>query len=131
MHHARQLTDLQTAVMKVLWQQGEATVVQVHAALQKRRRLAMTTVATLLSRLERYGFLAHRTEGRQYIYRPLVSQSEVRQSQVTGLIDQLFQGNPADLMYHLINESEVENEDLARIVALIESKEREEGDSNR
>ena len=130
MRRARQLTDLQTAVMRVLWQQGEATVVQVHAALREERRLAMTTVATLLSRLEKYGFLTHRAEGRQYVYRPLVSQGEVRQSQVAGLIDQLFQGNPADLMYHLINESEVEDEDLARVVALIESKEREEGDGN-
>jgi predicted transcriptional regulator len=131
MHRTRQLTDLQTAVMQVLWRQGEATVVQVHAALQEKRRLATTTVATLLSRLEKYGFLTHRAEGRQYIYRPLVSQSEVRQSQVAGLIEQLFQGNPADLMCHLINESEVESEDLARIAALIESKGSEDGDSNR
>lgn len=119
----RQLTNLQMDVMQVLWQQNEATVSQVHAALHEERQLAMTTVATLLSRLEKYGLLTHRTEGRQYVYRPLVSQSEVRRSQLTDLINQFFHGNPADLVYHLINEAKVDDEDLARLQALIESKE--------
>ncbi len=121
--HARELTNLQMDVMQVLWQQSEATVSQVHAALQEERQLATTTVATLLSRLEKYGLLTHRTEGRQYVYRPLVSQSEVRRSQLTDLIDQFFHGNPADLVYHLISEAEVDDEDLVRLQALIESKE--------
>ena len=121
--HTRQLTNLQMDVMQVLWEQNEATVSQVHAALHEERQLAMTTVATLLSRLEKYGLLTHRTEGRQYVYRPLVSQSEVRRSQLTDLIDQFFHGNPADLVYHLINEAEVDDEDLAHLQVLIESKE--------
>jgi predicted transcriptional regulator len=118
----RQLTDLQAAVMDVLWQRGEATATQVHAALREERGLAPTTVSTILSRLEKYGLLAHRTEGRQYVYRPLVSQSEARRSQLTALIDRFFQGNPADLVYHLINESDVDDEDMERILALVESK---------
>ena len=120
--HAKQLTNLQMDVMQVLWQQGEATVAQVHNALQDERQLAMTTVATLLSRLEKYGLLTHRAQGRQYVYRPSVSRSEVRRSQLTDLIDQFFHGNPADLVYHLINEAEVDDEDLARLQKLIESK---------
>jgi predicted transcriptional regulator len=110
-------------VMQVLWEEGEATVVQVHDALLAERQLATTTIATLLSRLEKYGLLAHRTEGRQYVYRPLVSQNEVRRSRLSELIDQFFQGNPADLVYHLINETEVNEKDLERLQTLIDSKE--------
>jgi predicted transcriptional regulator len=120
--HVKQLTDLQMAVMNVLWQMEEATVAQVRAALQEERQLASTTVATILSRLEKYGVLAHRTEGRQYVYRPLVLRGDVRQSQLTALLDQFFQGNPADLVCHLIDESEVSDEDFERILALVESK---------
>jgi BlaI family penicillinase repressor len=126
----RRLTDLQMAIMAVLWQHGEATVAQVHASLQEERGLAMTTIATLLSRLEKYGVITHRTRGRQYIYRPLVSQSEVRRSRLTDLIDRFFQGNPADLVYHLISESQFDDEDVARILAMIESKEGEDGGGN-
>jgi predicted transcriptional regulator len=127
----KKLTNLQTDVMQVLWQQGEATVSQVHAALQDERKLATTTVATLLSRLEKYGLLTHRTEGRQYVYRPLVSQNEVRRSRLTELIDQFFHGNPADLVYHLINEAGIDDEDIERLQSLIESNEQESDGGDR
>jgi BlaI family penicillinase repressor len=127
----KQLTNLQMDVMQVLWQRGEATVAHVHAALQDERKLAMTTVATLLSRLEKYGLLTHRSEGRQYVYRPLVSQSEVRRSRLTELIDQFFHGNPADLVYHLINEAEIDSEDIAHLQSLIESNEQESDGGDR
>jgi BlaI family penicillinase repressor len=124
----KRLTDLQMAIMGVLWQQVEATVTQVHAALQDERDLAPTSVATLLSRLEKYELITHRTSGRQYVYRPLVSQSEVRRSRLTRLIDDFFQGSPADLVYHLISEADVADEDVARILFLIEAREGEEED---
>ena len=66
MTSVKNLTALQMTVMNVLWQLGEATVAQVHAAVQEKRQLALSTVATVLSRLEKYGLLSHRTEGRQY-----------------------------------------------------------------
>ncbi len=122
MERIKQLTDLQMAVMNVLWQRGEATVAQVRAALREERQLASTTVATILSRLEKYGTLTHRTEGRQYVYRALVSRGDVRRSQLATLLDQFFQGNPADLVCHLIDESQVGDEDFERILALVESK---------
>jgi BlaI family penicillinase repressor len=120
----KQLTDLQMAVMSAVWRRGEATTTQVHAALEEERQLALTTVSTILSRLEKYGLLTHRTEGRQYVYRALVSQNEVRRSRITEVIDQFFQGSPADLVYHLISESEVTDDELEKILALIEAREK-------
>ena len=84
MNRIKRLTDLQMTIMGVLWQLGEATVVQVHAALQDERELALTSVATMLSRLEKYGVIAHCTSGRQYIYYPLVSQSDTHTSHPAG-----------------------------------------------
>jgi len=80
------LTSLQLDVMRVLWARGEATATEVHADLAPGRRLAPTTVATLLRRLERRGLLAHRTEGRQFVYRPAVSEDAVRSSMVGEVI---------------------------------------------
>lgn len=80
MNQITQLSDLQISIMLILWQRKEATVAQIHSDLQNQRPLAMTTVATVLSRLERRGLIAHRSEGRQYIYRPLISENETRKS---------------------------------------------------
>ena len=118
----KRLTDLQMAVMEVLWQQEEATAAQVHDSLQESRQLAFTTVATMLSRLDKYGLVTHRVEGRQYVYRPLLSRQQVCHRQLSTLIDRFFRGNPADLAYHLLDEGEVSPDDLERLLVLIESR---------
>ena len=62
------LSDLQMQIMRIIWSSGEATASQVHQKLSSSRPLASTTVATLLSRLEKRGLLKHRTQSRQYYY---------------------------------------------------------------
>ncbi|MEO7965492.1 MAG: BlaI/MecI/CopY family transcriptional regulator, partial [Gemmatimonadaceae bacterium] len=60
------LTDLQLAIVRLLWDRGECTVVDVQDGLLPERPLAQTTVATLLSRLEKRGVVSHRVAGRQF-----------------------------------------------------------------
>jgi len=111
------LSALQLTVMRVLWIRGEATTAEVVADLGARRGLAHTTVATLLTRLERRGVLAQRREGRTLIYRALFSEPEVRRSMVADLVATLFRGDPSALVAHLVREDEVAPGDLARIHA--------------
>jgi BlaI family transcriptional regulator, penicillinase repressor len=120
------LSGLQMAVMRVLWKLGEAAVTQVQAALQGERDLAPTTIATVLSRLEESGLVAHRTEERRYVYRAMVTESQVRRSMVADLVDRLFQGDPSAMIDHLINESDVSADDLAHIQALLKAKENDD-----
>ena len=61
MAEPHQLTELQIAIMRILWERKEATVAEIHAALLDERGLAPTTVATLLSRLEKRGAVKHLT----------------------------------------------------------------------
>ena len=125
MDESPDLTDLQLAVLRILWRGGEATVQRVHAALRDERPLALTTVATLLSRLEKRGVVAHRAEGRVYHYRALVSEEEARRSMVGGLAGRLFGGDVTALVSHLLGGEEVGPEALARIREMIDRRERE------
>ncbi|HXY70364.1 MAG TPA: BlaI/MecI/CopY family transcriptional regulator [Gemmatimonadales bacterium] len=122
-----ELSELQLAVMRVLWQKHKAAVAEVHEALEPERGLALTTVATVLTRLEKAGLVAHRAAGRHYLYRPLVSEEEVRRSMVSALADRLFEGDVAALVSHLVTAREIEPGDLARVKRLIEDKERKGG----
>jgi BlaI family transcriptional regulator, penicillinase repressor len=121
------LTGLQLSVMRALWERGEASIADVQKALLPERVLAQTTVATLLSRLERRGVVAHRVDGRQYIYRATVAEPEVRRSMVADLTDALFGGDPAELISHLLASREIHPGDLDRVRELIEAKERSGG----
>jgi len=120
-----ELSELQLAVMRVLWQRNKAAVAEVQEALKDERDLALTTVATVLTRLEKAGLVSHRASGRHYLYRPLVSEEEVRRSMVSVLAERLFEGDVAALVSHLVNAREIRPGDLARVKQLIEAKERE------
>lgn len=117
------LSELQLAVVRVLWKRGEATTAEVVADLGAKRGLAHTTVATLLTRLDKRGLLAHRRDGRTLIYRALVTESEVRRSMVAGLVANLFQGDFAALVAHLVRRDEVAPKDLAKIRARVKEVE--------
>ena len=71
------LTELQIDLMDVLWERDEATAAEVCEALSTTRGLALSTVSTLLTRLEKKGVVTHRKEGRQHIYRATVSRGDV------------------------------------------------------
>lgn len=126
-HH---LAELQLAIMQVLWERGEATVAEVRIALEPDRKLAHTTVGTMLAKLEEAGRVAHRGEGRQNIYRPLIARDEVTRSMVSDLAERLFGGDVTEMLCHLLDANEVTPEEIARLKKLIRAKERELKDGN-
>jgi BlaI family transcriptional regulator, penicillinase repressor len=122
------LTELQLGILQVLWSRGEATVVDLHDALRADRRIAQSTVATLLTRMAKKGLVTHRVDGRQHIYRAVVDENRVRRSVVadfTDLAGRLFEGDVATMVSHLLTAHDVESSDLARIRELIERREAE------
>lgn len=119
-HDAVGLTGLQLSIMDVLWDRGEATTQDVWEHLSEGRSLALTTVATIMSRLERKRVLTHRREGRQYVYRATVTRGEVRRSKVKELTENLFGGDSAALLSHLVRAEDVDADELRRIRELLD-----------
>lgn len=127
MTKASTVGDLQLAILRVLWTHGEATSADVHAALVDERGLAPTTIATMLTKMEKRGLVGHRAEGRRYIFRPLVTEEQVTESMVSDLTDRMFGGNVAELVSHLIAQHEFDADELAELNRLIaDAEERKE-----
>src|SRR5437016_12800325 len=115
-----QLTELQLTILRVLWDRGEATVQDIWEALHAARGLAQTTVATMLSRLERRGVVTRRAQSRQYRYRAAVTEREVQHSMVGELTERLFDGDVTALVQHLLSGEDGRPGDIAKIRDMIE-----------
>lgn len=126
MPDSAELGDLQLAVMRVLWSRGPASAAEVQAALQEDRDLAITTVSTILTRLEKRGVVAHLTEGRLFIYRAAVSEPEVRHTMLGSLLESLFAGDPSAVVTQLLARRDLSPGDLDRMRGLIEDRRRAE-----
>ena len=128
MKELHRLTDLQIEILAVLWKRGEATVADVHQVLEPETGLARKTIGTLLFRLEQQGVVAHREEGREYLYRACVTREQVERAAVGSVLGRLFRGDVAAMVSHALSAEEVEPGDVERVKEMLErwTAEREE-----
>jgi BlaI family transcriptional regulator, penicillinase repressor len=124
-----ELTELQLAILRLLWDRREATVAELWEALYDERGLAQTTVATLVTRLQRRGIVTRRTRDRQFVYRATITEADVQHSMVSELTERLFAGDPAALVSHLISASDMSPGDLARVKQMIENARAPKGEA--
>lgn len=117
------ISGRQLAIMKVLWEHGEACVAEIQDLLQTDPPLAYSTVSTVLSRMEQKGLVAHRSEDRQYFYRAAVSRDEAGQTIVGEVVDRICDGSPSQLVSHLLETEQISASELQRIKELIQKHE--------
>lgn len=115
------LGNLQLRIMKVLWTLQQATVSEVHAALSA-DKLAYTTVATMLRKMEARELVDHEERERRFIYRATVSESQVTRSMAADLVDRLFDGSLASAVSHLLETRDVSREELMALEQLIRQR---------
>jgi predicted transcriptional regulator len=92
---------LELECLKALWEIREGNVRAVQLQMEPRRKLAYTTVMTLLERLAKKGAVARRKSGRAFLYSPVVDQETLRKKAIQELIDSLFDGAPHVLLKYL------------------------------
>ena len=117
------LTDLQLSIMKALWQVGEGTVSDVLGVLAAEgKELAPTTVATLLQRLSKQGWVKHKKNGRQFLYRAKVAQEDAAKGMLKRVLSSFFGGNVSALTAQLLESEELNAQDLKELRRLIKGK---------
>ena len=119
----RALSDLSPAqreIMEIVWQRGEVSASEVRAALSKRRDVARNTVRTLLKRMEEKGWLAHRVEGRTYIYSALLPRQATIGQKVLEVVDGVCGGSPESLVTALLDYRGLTERELRRIRSMLD-----------
>lgn len=99
---------------------------RVHEVVGPERGSAASTIATMLSKMEARGLVDHHKVGRQFVYVALVEEVNARRSMVQDVMSRMFDGDPTELLSHLVREEEIGAEDLDALRALIAKKSRKE-----
>jgi predicted transcriptional regulator len=119
---ARVLTDLELEIMKIVWGLEKATVRDVYEELNKRRKIAYTTVMTMMGILEQKKHLKKSQRDRAYVYQPSRPQKEVVQKMVREFVNRVFNGSAEPLLVHLVEDSHVSEQTLKEVVRTLEKK---------
>lgn len=115
--------------METVWELGSATSEQIRRKLASRRRLADSSVRTILRRLERKGFLTHRLDGRAFVYRPKLAAHEAAARAVRQIIDRFCGGSVEHLLAGMVADEIVDGTELRELAAKLDRIEREDGGS--
>jgi BlaI family penicillinase repressor len=117
------LTPQELEIMKVVWQRGDATVRDVYESLLERRKIAYTSVMTMMQILVRKGHLKKRRAERAYVYRPSKPETAVLRSMVGEFVDRVFDGSAQPLLVHLLKDRRLTEEELDEVARLIKESE--------
>jgi predicted transcriptional regulator len=117
------LTPQELEIMKLVWQRGAATVRDVYEALLERRKIAYTSVMTMMKILETKGYLKKRRQDRAFLYRPAHPKNQVIGGMIREFIDRVFNGSAEPLLVHLVKSRHLREKDLQKIVRMVEESE--------
>jgi BlaI family penicillinase repressor len=118
-------SDLELQVLSVLWERGPSTVHEVLEAMPDGKERAYTTILTVLQSLGKKKLVRHTQKGRQYVYRAAAERSGVLGPRLRRLMRHVFGGNPAAVLQHILDGTDVSAQDLAAMRELLAEHERQ------
>ena len=105
--------------MKIVWERGRATVRDVYETLLARRKIAYTTVMTMMKILDDKGYLKKRAVERAYVYQAARPRREVVRAMLKDFVNRVFDGSAEPLLVQLVKDRHLREEDLEKIARAI------------
>ncbi|HXR75872.1 MAG TPA: BlaI/MecI/CopY family transcriptional regulator [Bryobacteraceae bacterium] len=119
---SKTLTEQELEIMKIVWDRGSATVRDVYETLLERRRVAYTSVMTMMNILEQKGHLKRKQVDRAYLYESTKPRAQVTRGMVREFVDRVFNGSAEPLLLHLVEDEKLTEKDLDEMKRLIRRK---------
>ena len=105
--------------MKVVWDRETVTVRDVYEELLEKRKVAYTTVMTMMNILEQKGHLMKTQEDRAYLYRSTKPRNQVIRGMVREFVNRVFNGSAEPLLLHLVEDRKLSEKDIEEMRTLI------------
>ncbi len=122
------LSELEKAVMDVVWERGTASAGDIRQALFLERPLKDSTIRTVLGRLEDKGYLQHEVQGRTFVYSGIEQPRNVAVRAVKQILERFCNGSLESLLVGMVDGEVVDPAELQKIADRL-ARERSAGSS--
>lgn len=121
--YSKVLGDLEADVMKIVWKDSRVSVRDVYEILRLEKKLAYTTIMTIMTRLADKGLLNKEAQGNAYIYTPTISEADFGKMVVSEVLDGLLEEFAEPAISHLVDKLGSENEErLGKLEEIIKER---------
>lgn len=108
--------------MKLVWARDSASVRDIYEALLEKRKIAYTTVMTMMKILESKGYLKKRRQDRAFVYQPTHPKEKVIARMIREFLDRVFNGSAEPLLVHLVKTHHIRERDWEKIRRMVEEE---------
>jgi len=117
------ITEAEWEVMAVVWDRTPVAASTVVEVLEDRKQWTLATVRTLLRRLVNKGALQQESEGKRYIYTPLISMAECARQESESFLDRVLGRAPSEAILHLVKRADLSDKDIQELRRILREKE--------
>ena len=121
----KRLTRVEEEIMQQIWRMESGSVQEILEALNQDPKPPHSTISSVVRILENKGFVGHRTEGRSYVYFPIITKAEYGSGSLDKLIGSYFGGSPKKLLSFLVNKEDLSLKDIQELQKEFEDDARE------
>lgn len=108
--------------MKIVWDLQQATVRDVYEVLLERRKVAYTTVMTVMKIMEQKGHLTKTAEDKAHVYTPARPKGQVIGNMVREFVQRVFNGSAEPLVMHLLDDQHLSADELREIESMLRKR---------
>lgn len=119
-----QPTDGELEILNILWGAGRADLRAIRAALQEKRPVATTTIATMLKLMRDKGLVDRGDGPRGYVWSAKITRKAARAGLIGRLVDLAFEGSARGLVAHMLEAGKLSAQDRQEIRRLLDEGDR-------
>ncbi len=112
-------TESELEILKVLWENGKATVRQVHESLMAQKDVGYTTTLKLMQIMHEKGLVKRNDSQRTHVYKAAIDKEMTQNHLLNKMISGLFGGSSTQLVMRALGEHKVSQNELDQIQSLI------------
>lgn len=116
-------TESELEILKILWEQGDSTVRQVHDFFSANKEVGYTTTLKLMQIMHGKGLLARDETSKTHIYKALLSREKAEQQMLGKMIKDLFEGSAARLVMQALGSHRASDAEIEKIKQLLNEME--------
>ncbi len=117
------ISEAEWQVMKVLWKKSSLTANDIVEILSKKTSWKRETIRTLINRLVRKKALGFKKQSRQYLYFPLIDESECIMEETKSFLDRIHGGSIEPMLAAFVESEKLSPEEIVRLKRILDGQE--------
>lgn len=117
-----QISDAEYEIMEIIWAKNPISTKEIDEEIMKTSNWNVSTIHTLISRLDKKGVISHQQKGKLYFYTPVIKKDEYINSESKSFLTKFFNGAAKKMVMNFIDNKMLTDSELEELKAILDKR---------